>query len=237
MSKSSPISYSLRRFFVDEFYDQQISQLEAGSLVLDLGGHKFTKRGQFDIENYNLHVVYVNLSLAKGTDIQADAARLPFTKGQFDAVICAELLEHMPDPTAVLEQIHAVLQPMGKIFASAPFLYRIHADPNDYGRYTDHYWQQALGQFGFENIQIVKQGFFYSVIIDFLRQYGNYLHIPRPFGQVLRWMIGAILNPLQSWALRHERKNKVKENGFITSFTTGFGISASKSAYISPNKA
>ena len=228
MSTFLPISYSLRRLFVDRFYDQQIPKLEAGSLVLDLGGQKFTKRGRFDIYRYNLQVICVNISMAKGADIQADAGRLPFAEEQFDVVICSELLEHILDPIAVLQAVQKVLRPKGKLLLSAPFLYRIHADPNDYGRYTNHYWYQILTQLGYERIQINKQGFFFAVLIDFLRQYSNYIHFPRPFGRILRRLISVFLNPIQNWVLRYEQKEKVKENRFITSFTTGFSITAIK---------
>ena len=228
MPKLIPVSYSLRRLYVDEFYNQHICQLDDGSRVLDLGGHKSTKRGNFNVEQSNLRVIYLNLSPSKGTDVQADAALLPFSKDQFDALICSELLEHVPDPLSVLRQIHNVLRPDGKLLISVPFLYRIHADPYDYGRYTDYYWRENLEKFGFDNITIAKQGFFYSVFFDFLRQYSNYMNIPQPFGRLIRWLISLVLTPLQSWSLRHEKKENTQKNKFITSFTTGFGITAHK---------
>jgi SAM-dependent methyltransferase len=196
---------------------------------LDVGGHKLIKRGRFDISKFNMQVVYINLTSSKGADIQADAMFLPVASDQFDALICAELLEHVPEPLAVLKQFQRVLRPNGKLLMCVPFLYRIHADPYDYGRYTDFYWQQNLEKLGFDKVTTDKQGFFYSVILDFFRQYSNYMKIPSPFGRIVRGLTGAILNPLQSWALRHEQNDKVRQNEFITSFTTGFGISATKS--------
>ncbi len=49
-----------------------------------------------------------------------DALRLPFADGSFDAVICSEVLEHIPNYRAALEEIHRVLKPGGRLCASVP---------------------------------------------------------------------------------------------------------------------
>jgi len=200
------LSYSLRRYFVDEFHFCHVPNLPANSRVLDLGGNKFRKRGQFDIEHYNLRVVYANLSTAKQPDVLVDAAWAPFQGECFDAVICSELLEHVPDPLVILREVHRVLRVGGTLLSCAPFLYRIHGDPYDFGRYTDYSWHSILQEVGFHDIMIEQQGLFYSVLVDFLKQYANHIHIPRPFGRVTRWLISRlIISPLQHWALRHEQ--------------------------------
>ncbi|MEE2566980.1 class I SAM-dependent methyltransferase [Hyphobacterium marinum] len=50
----------------------------------------------------------------------ADAAKLPFTDGSFDAVICSEVLEHVPDPQAALAEIVRVTRPGGQVALSVP---------------------------------------------------------------------------------------------------------------------
>src|SRR5208283_5775198 len=91
LTQSRDLTYSLRRHFVDEFHFRNVRSLPNGGLVLDLGGNRIAKRGLFDIEGYNLRVVYANLSAAKRPDVQAEAEYLPFTGGNFDAVVCSEL--------------------------------------------------------------------------------------------------------------------------------------------------
>ena len=44
---------------------------------------------------------------------RADATRLPFADATFDRVHCSWLLEHVPDPAAVLREVRRVLKPSG----------------------------------------------------------------------------------------------------------------------------
>ena len=50
----------------------------------------------------------------------ADALSLPFADNTFDRVICSEVLEHIPDFAAVLDEIRRVLKPDGLFCASVP---------------------------------------------------------------------------------------------------------------------
>ena len=224
------LGYSVRREYVDEFYARHVATLARGSRVLDLGGHANDKRGYFDIGDHELDVVYANISTAKGTDVQALAEEVPFANDSFDAVICAELLEHVRDPRRVLSEAHRVLRNGGTLLMSAPFLFHIHADPEDYGRYTDNYWNATLAAIGFGDVAIERHGLYYSVLADFFKQHANQARIVRPLGRPLRWLWAHLfVLRFQHWARRHERKARVKANPFVGSFTTGYGIVATKS--------
>ena len=45
--------------------------------------------------------------------LRGDATALPFRNGPFDAVITSEVLEHIPDDTGALAELHRVLRPGG----------------------------------------------------------------------------------------------------------------------------
>jgi SAM-dependent methyltransferase len=46
--------------------------------------------------------------------------RLPFAADRFDLVVCAEVLEHIPDDTAALSEVNRVLVPGGALALSVP---------------------------------------------------------------------------------------------------------------------
>ncbi|GIK40762.1 MAG: hypothetical protein BroJett011_45950 [Chloroflexota bacterium] len=223
------VDYSLRRYFVDEFHFRRVPELSSGSQVLDLGGNKIRKRGQFDIEQYNLRVIYANFSTVKQPDVQADAAHIPFKTSSFEVVICSELLEHVPSPLNVLSEIHRVLCPGGILLICVPFLYHIHGDPEDYGRYTDHYWRENLMQLGFAKVEIERQGLFWSVLIDMLRELAYQMSKEsRPRSAWLRRQVVRLIGIGKQTALAWEKKPGCYGHPFFNRFTTGFGIVASK---------
>jgi SAM-dependent methyltransferase len=218
------LSYSLRRYYVDIFFKENISTLHPNSKVLDLGGHKRNKRGNFNIDEYDFDtLIYINTSADKSPDVIADANLIPIKDNYFDAVICAELLEHVPDPRVVLLEVFRILDDSGILIITAPFLYRVHGDPSDYGRYTEHYWLKYLRNSGFTNIEIEKQGSFFSVLLDFIKQYFNEMRF-----KPTRALYQVICAIMQKWFLRIEQREKYKNKFFIESFTTGYGIVAQK---------
>lgn len=232
MSLLSPaayrLTYSIRRLYVDGYMHAQARRLGRAGRVLDVGGHKSGKRGAFDIGRYDLQVVYANLTPDKLPDVQADGAALPFAAAGFDAAICAELLEHVPDPRAVLAEVARVLRPGGRLVITVPFLYPIHADPYDFGRYTDTFWRQVLDEAGFTRIEVTPHGYFFSVMLGFLKLGANQLRLAGRRGRLLRAAALALVVPLQVAALLLDRTSLVRRRPFLRSFTTGYGVTATR---------
>lgn len=223
--KFDDLAYSIRRYYVDEFYSRHARDLSSEALVLDVGGKKIRKRGQFDIEKYNLKkVVYVNLNPDTQPDVIAEAENLPFEDRAFNVVICSEMLEHIQNPPRAIAEIYRVLDNHGIALICVPFLFRIHGDPQDFGRYTDCYWSAILQESGFKKIVLEKQGLFYSVMADFSKQYFYNLGFPRRFSKLMQIFFPHFLK----WSLQQEQKSEVQTNSFLSSFTTGFGIVATK---------
>jgi 2-polyprenyl-3-methyl-5-hydroxy-6-metoxy-1,4-benzoquinol methylase len=59
-------------------------------------------------------------SLDQVVVLDLDTSELPFEAGTFDCVICADVLEHLKDPWAVLAQVFSLLQPGGHVVVSIP---------------------------------------------------------------------------------------------------------------------
>lgn len=221
--------FTVRRRHVDAFFTRQAPGLSGW--VLDLGGVTILRRGTFDLSAYPVRAVAANLSPAKRPDVVCDAAALPFAGASFDAAICAELLEHVPRPEAVLGEVARVLRPGATLLITAPFLYRIHGDPHDYGRYTDQFWSETLTRLGFEGITVERQGLFWSVVMDMLTQWGHELN---KRGQPRLRLVRGLLRRALALALRRaealDARAATRGDGFHSSFTTGFGIVARRGA-------
>ena len=54
---------------------------------------------------------------------QADATQMPYRDSSFDAAICSETAEHIPDDRGVVQEIARVLKPGGLLFFTVPNLW------------------------------------------------------------------------------------------------------------------
>jgi ubiquinone/menaquinone biosynthesis C-methylase UbiE len=115
-------------------------QIAPGDRVLDVGcgngRHAFEayRRGArvvaFDLDRKELAAVtgLCGAMRAEGeappgagsAAVSGDATVLPFADGSFDAVIAAEILEHIPDDAAAMAEIARVLRPGGTVAVTVP---------------------------------------------------------------------------------------------------------------------
>jgi len=224
------LAYSLRRYFVDRFYDHEVGKLPKGSYILDIGGNKTGKRGVFNIEVFEHRVVYLNLSPQKFPDIVADAAALPFGNNVFDAVICSELFEHIYNFQDVLAETLRVLKPNGVMLATVPFMYPQHPDPNDYFRYTKQFFLLQLDSLGFTSISAEQQGGFWCVFADMARAIVCEWHGRAEAKKLTPFL--APLRLLSDWfksrALQWDSNPQTLRTVYCKGVTTGFGVKAYK---------
>jgi len=99
----------------------------AGRLVLDAGCG--TGRGTARLSERGATVVACDLggNLVRHTRARAtclpvvsSVMQLPFADGTFDIVYSSEVIEHTPDPLAVLPELNRVLKPGGHLVLSTP---------------------------------------------------------------------------------------------------------------------
>jgi len=50
--------------------------------------------------------------------VRAEASALPFPDGSFDAVLCVNVLEAVPDKAKALREMHRVLKPGGRVLVA-----------------------------------------------------------------------------------------------------------------------
>lgn len=82
-------------------------------------------------------------------DVFADCVDMPFKDGEFDSVICTQVLEHVSEPKALLQEIGRVLKPGGVLLISVPMSWPHHEEPHDFYRYTRYGLEHLLQETGF----------------------------------------------------------------------------------------
>lgn len=215
MSHRTSLSTSVRRHFVDGFFFAHSEIFKNAKSIVDIGGKKKNKRGLFDIGRYNKEVKYVNIDRSTEPDIVSDATSIPLPDNSFDVIILGEVLEHVPDPIAVLKESQRLLQPEGKVVATVPFMVGVHGDPHDYGRYTRTFFEKTAKELGFQTIEVEEQGAMFAVIALMVQ------HLFR--SKNISWR--PIQNPLVKLLMYLDSKTK---SPLLTAWTTGYGIILTK---------
>jgi SAM-dependent methyltransferase len=168
--------------------------------VLDVGcGHSPYKNL---LKRWNL--VGINLdAIDASPSILADAQRLPFRKESFDAALCTQVIEHVPDPARMLREIAHCLKPNGLLLLSGPMHWPLHEEPYDFWRFTRHGMKHLLQQQGFDLLELHDDGHAIALAV----QATNHL-FPGRFLAPIR----IVLNLLGYWAdklwvIRHSTPN------------------------------
>jgi 2-polyprenyl-3-methyl-5-hydroxy-6-metoxy-1,4-benzoquinol methylase len=107
--------------------------LELGSGRQDLGKERYSVRGFFDPSN---EFVQSDVDPRFGHAI-VDATSMEF-RGEFDVILCLNVLEHVYDYQTALDRIHMALRPGGMMILQVPAFFPLHDEPHDFWRFTEH---------------------------------------------------------------------------------------------------
>jgi len=145
-----PTLFNSSRWYLDRWVAEagQVGT-DKSFMVLDAGAGKAPYRKHFQ------HVTYETADFGEldkkysHLDYTCRLDALPMADETYDLVLCNQVMEHIPDPPAVLREIARVLKPGGQAWLSAPLFYEEHEMPYDFYRYTRFGWQQMAMDAGF----------------------------------------------------------------------------------------
>ena len=86
-----------------------------GALVKQSRGCRYTG---VELVESEANVARTRLDCVVLANIERDA--LPFSSGEFDCLVCNDVLEHLTDPWAALKKLVSLLQPGGHVVISIP---------------------------------------------------------------------------------------------------------------------
>jgi SAM-dependent methyltransferase len=154
--------------------------LPPGSRILDAGCGDAPYRTLFAHCQYltadSAATDYHNFSKQK-PDIICDIAHIPLEDGSLDAILCTEVLEHVPEPALVLAEFRRLLRPSGHLFLTVPLIWEVHEEPYDFYRYTPYSLGRLLSQAGF-SIEFIRarHGRFWT-LAHFVDEFGRQLQL------------------------------------------------------------
>ena len=150
-------------------YNAKFARLtEPEMLVLDAGAGRAPYRDLFSHVRYETaDIALLDRRYADLTYV-CDLTDVPVEDGRFDRVICNQVLEHVPDPRAVLREVARVTKDGGRVLCTCPFFFQPHQKPYDYYRYTSYALRELFADSGFavDRIDWVE-GYFATVGLQF----------------------------------------------------------------------
>lgn len=160
----------------EEWLKLTLAELPANLRILDAGA------GELRNKKYCSHLEYISQDFGKyngqgdkialqtgswdtsNIDIISDITSIPLPDNSFDAILCSEVLEHLPDPTAALDEFYRLLRPEGCLILTAPFASLVHFAPYHFCSGFSRYWYEYhLQKRGFTISELIPNGDWFSV--------------------------------------------------------------------------
>jgi SAM-dependent methyltransferase len=210
---------SLRDFaYLDNQRRAELIAEEAAKLppqvrrLLDVGGRGKPYACFFAGRVVNHYVL--DVEPARSVDVVGDARIMPFSDGSMDVVLITQVLEHVPEPIAVIGEIRRVLKPGGTLLLSVPGIFPQHGSPGDYWRYMPQGLQWILRDF--HSVTVKGEAGTVPSIFLVANVYLQLLTGPSPWLQgLLRWTICPLNNLAGLLAGRVYRGDQFASNYFV----------------------
>lgn len=165
--------------------EDTLKKIPKGLTILDAGA------GECQFKKYCSHLKYIsqdfgqyegggNVGLQEEIwdnsklDIISDIISIPLSDHSVDAIMCTEVLEHIPDPIAAIKEFSRLVKPGGYLLLTAPFASLTHFAP--------YHFASGFNRFFYEN-HLPLNGF----LIEDLKLSGNFFEYIAQENRRIKW--------------------------------------------------
>lgn len=161
---------------------KQLKALPDGIRILDAGA------GELRFKPHCSHLQYVAQDFAQydgggdgaglhsgkwdntRLDIVSDITLIPVDDASFDAILCSEVFEHIPDAIAAVREFARILKPGGTLLITAPFNSLTHFAPYHFCGHSRYWYMHHLPLMGLEIGEIESNGSWFAFVAQELRR-------------------------------------------------------------------
>lgn len=112
--------------------------------------------------------------LASKIDYVCDIVDMPQSDNSYDAILCSEVLVHIPDPVLAIKEFSRLLKPGGVLILTAPFASLVHLAPYHYSTGFSRYWyEHHLPLYGFDIKELSPNGDWFTYFYQELMRLGS----------------------------------------------------------------
>ena len=218
----------------DEWIADQAAAIPAGARVLDVGAGACRYRPLFAHCDYKTHdfkqltATDVGWGGYGAIDYVSDICAIPVADASFDAILCAEVLEHVPNPISALGEMARILNRGGTLLLTAPQRSGAHQAPHHYyGGFTPSWYKTFLPEHGLTLVSITPNGGLFRAYGEETQRVALLLASatrfpPLPLGRLLRAVLKASASAValaSEWLDRYDKEK---------TFTVGYHVVATR---------
>ncbi len=160
-----------------KWIESTLKKIPDGNRILDAGA------GELAQKKYCEHLIYVSQDFAqyagvgdgKGLqkdkwdtsklDIISDITNIPEPDESFDAIMCIEVFEHLPEPISAIKEFSRLIKPKGFLILTAPFCSLTHFAPfHFYSGFNRYFFEKHLKENNFQILEIQHNGNFFEYV-------------------------------------------------------------------------
>jgi ubiquinone/menaquinone biosynthesis C-methylase UbiE len=161
----------------ERWLETALGSIPKGSRILDAGAgtrryRKFCSHlnyvsqdfGEYDGEGNSAGLQTGDFNYGE-LDIVSDITSIPESDSSFDAIMCIEVFEHLPDPVQAVKEFARLIKPSGYLVLTAPFCCLTHFAPYHFSTGFNKYWyEKHLHDNNFNITEIIANGNFYEYL-------------------------------------------------------------------------
>lgn len=166
----------------DLWVEEQLKALKPGYRLLDAGA------GECQYKKHCGHLEYVAQDVAvydgsgdvgyqnpgwsfSQIDIVCDILDIPEPDASYDAVLCTEVFEHLPDPVRAIDELSRLIKPGGILIATAPFWSMTHQAPYHFATgFNRFFYEHHLARNGFDIVELTPNGNYFECVGQEIRR-------------------------------------------------------------------
>jgi len=190
-----------------EWVKNALLALPADSSILDIGA------GEQQYKKYCTHLNYISQDFnqydgsgnesgfqtgiwdTSKIDVVSDIVSIPLPDASYEAILCTEVIEHVPDPISAIKEFTRLLKPGGELILTAPFASLTHFAPYHFCTgFNKYFYEHHLGNNGFEIVEMSTNGDYSHFVAQEVRRVLSFYGRSPLYVKVAVFMILRFLN-------------------------------------------
>ena len=104
-------------------------------------------------------------------DLVCDITAIPEPDASFDAIMCTEVFEHIPNPVPAIKEFSRLLRPGGTLIITAPVSSLTHFAPHYYANgFSKFFYEKHLADHNFQITEITPNGNYFEYLAQEIRR-------------------------------------------------------------------